>query len=178
MHVLCCIWSKKITPFRFKARCRAKRKPVVWEPILRCLDNYERNLCSNGIIVSGEVYARGRFIKKYAMMSMTGLTDQVFRTAHCLSAWCVKKLKQRLTISVRQYCIWNTIVEQLSIAPEWGAIDYSCRYPSEISFLTDQLALPTPRGTQVCPAHRRFLIIQTFFGSVRADATSNKRSLV
>ena len=29
---------------------------------------------------------------------------------------------------------------------------YSRRYPSEISFFTDQLVLPTPRRTQVCQA--------------------------
>ena len=34
----------------------------------------------------------------------------------------------------------------------YSSFDYSLRYPSEISFLTDQLALPTPRGTQVCHA--------------------------
>ena len=34
----------------------------------------------------------------------------------------------------------------------YSSFDYSRRYPSEISFLTDQLALPTPRGTQVCHA--------------------------
>ena len=32
----------------------------------------------------------------------------------------------------------------------YSSSDFSRRYPSEISFLTDQLALPTPRGTQVC----------------------------
>ena len=32
----------------------------------------------------------------------------------------------------------------------YSSFDYSRWYPTEISFLTDQLALPTPRGTQVC----------------------------
>ena len=34
----------------------------------------------------------------------------------------------------------------------YNSFDCSRRYPSEISFVTDQLALPTPRGTQVCQA--------------------------
>ena len=40
------IWSKKVTPVLFKVRCRAKRKPVVWEHIL------------------GRVNARGLMYKK------------------------------------------------------------------------------------------------------------------
>ena len=34
----------------------------------------------------------------------------------------------------------------------YSSFDYFRRYPSGISFFTDQLALPTPRGTQVCKA--------------------------
>ena len=34
----------------------------------------------------------------------------------------------------------------------YSSFDFSRRCPSEISFFTDQLALPTPRGTQVCHA--------------------------
>ena len=36
----------------------------------------------------------------------------------------------------------------------YSSTDYSRWYPTEISFLTDQLALPTPLGTQVCYAER------------------------
>ena len=34
----------------------------------------------------------------------------------------------------------------------YSSFDYSRWYPSEISFFTDQSALPNPRGTQVCQA--------------------------
>ena len=41
-----------------------------------------------------------------------------------------------------------------------SSFDYSRRYPSEISFFTDQLVLPTPRGAQVCQAEGFRLFMQ------------------
>ena len=68
------------------------------------------------------------------MKAMMELKDQVFSS-----------LPQKLAIRGRLYCVLNA-------SSLYSSFDYPCRYPSEILFFTDQLALPTTRGTQVCQA--------------------------
>ena len=66
--------------------------------------------------------------RKKAMME---LKHQVFSS-----------LPQKLTICGRLYCVRKCFFQKNSSL--YSSSDYSRRYPSEISFLTDQLALPNP----------------------------------
>ena len=111
------IWSKKVTPVLFKVRCRAKRKPVVWEHIL------------------GRVNARGLMYKK---RSNDGTKRSRFQfTASKTNNFCTSVTAYEIASS-RRIALYSSFD--------------SCWCPHEISFFTDQLALPTPCGTQVCHA--------------------------
>ena len=56
----------------------------------------------------------------------------------------------------------------------YSSFDYSGQYPREISFFTDQLTLPTFRGTQVCQAEGFQLFKQASGWSGKVSAGTKK----
>ena len=55
----------------------------------------------------------------------------------------------------------------------YSCFDYSCKYPSKITFFTDQLALRTPDGTQVCQAELFFRLNKLRVGLGRCHLKKN-----